>query len=440
MRIAVVADGEGGGWLQELGIARTERVHDLASAVHARENAAGPPPRWVWAEWEDLYPDLVRAGVRVRRSHDTALTEALLLGHEGRHEEPRSLGAAWARLNGRPVPDDPVRRTGEGAHAQPALFGADRSTLPPGTDRLAALAVVHDDQVRRLESLNDSGGLRLLAAVESAGGLAAAEMSHDGLPLRPDVHDRLLTELLGPRPVAGQRPAVLADLAARIGDALEQELNPDSPSQVVRALARAGHPVPSTRSWVLREVDHPAAPLLLRYKELARLHSANGWAPREQWVSERPGPGGERLGRFHPDYVVAGVVSGRWATRGGGGLQVPKALRGAVRADPGWALVRADAGQLEPRVLAAVSGDLALAEAAAEEDLYARLAVHVGGDRDRAKIGMLAAMYGQTTGDAAPLLATMRRLYPRALEHVDGAARAGEEGRAVRSWLGGGGG
>ena len=210
MRIAVVADGEGGGWLQELGTARPERVPDLAAAVRARENAAGPPPRWVWAAWEDLYPDLVRAGVRVRRSHDTALTEALLLGHDGRHEEPHSLGAVWARLNGRPVPDDPVRRTGEGAHAQPALFGADRSTLPPGTDRLAALAVVHDDQVRRLESLNDSGGLRLLAAVESAGGLAAAEMSHDGLPLRPDVHDRLLTELLGPRPVAGQRPAVLA--------------------------------------------------------------------------------------------------------------------------------------------------------------------------------------------------------------------------------------
>ncbi|WP_017611270.1 bifunctional 3'-5' exonuclease/DNA polymerase [Nocardiopsis xinjiangensis] len=436
MRIAVVADGEGGGWLQELGRARPERVGDLAAAVGAREAAAGLPPRWVWAAWEDLYPDLVRAGVRVRRCHDAALTEALLLGHAGRHGEPRSLGAAWARLHHLPVPEDPVRRAGEGAHAQPALFEADRSTLPPGTDRLAALVGVHADQNRRLADLPDSGGLRLLAAVESAGGLAAAEMSHDGLPLRPDVHDRLLTELLGPRPVAGQRPRVLADLAARIGQSLGQEVNPDSPSQVLRALAGAGHPVPSTRSWVLQEVDHPAAPLLLRYKELARLHSANGWAWSEQWVSRRPGPDGTRLGRFHPDYVVAGVVSGRWATRGGGGLQVPKALLGAVRADPGWVLVRADAGQLEPRVLAAVSGDRALAEAAAEDDLYARLAVHVGGDRDRAKIGMLAAMYGQTTGDAAPLLATMRRLFPRALEHVDSAARTGENGGTVRSWLG----
>lgn len=436
MRIAVVADGEGGGWLQELGGARPERAGDLVAAVRAREAAPGPPPRWVWAAWEDLYPNLVRAGVRVRRCHDVALTEALLLGHDGCHEEPHSLGAAWARLHGLPVPEDPVRRAGEGVHAQPALFGADRSTLPPGTDRLAALVEVHDDQVRRLAGLGDSGRLRLLAAVESAGGLAAAEMSHDGLPLRPDVHDRLLTELLGPRPVAGQRPRVLADLAADIGQALGQEVNPDSPSQVLRALAGVGHPVPSTRSWVLQEVDHPAAPLLLRYKELARLHSANGWAWREQWVSERPGPGGARLGRFHPDYVVAGVVSGRWATRGGGGLQVPKALLGAVRADPGWVLVRADAGQLEPRILAAVSGDRALAEAAAEDDLYARLAVHVGGDRDRAKIGMLAAMYGQTTGDAAPLLATMRRLFPRALEHVDTAARTGEGGGAVRSWLG----
>lgn len=130
MRIAVAADGEGGGWLQELGGARPEPVADLAAAVRAREAAPGTPPRWVWTAWEDLYPDLVRAGVRVRRCHDAALTEALLLGHAGRHEEPHSLGAAWARLHGLPVPEDPVRRTGEGAHAQPALFEADRSTLP----------------------------------------------------------------------------------------------------------------------------------------------------------------------------------------------------------------------------------------------------------------------------------------------------------------------
>ena len=442
MRIAVVADGDGGGWLRELDgdspTAPARGVDDLAASVREVERSRGEPVRWVWAATEDIYPDLVRAGVRVARCHDTALTEALLLGYGARHSEPHSLGAAWARLHHLPVPADPVRPLGEGTAAQPALFEADRSTLPPGTDRLAALVEVHTDQRKRIAELPEPGRMALLAAVESAGTLAAVEMSHDGLPWRPDIHDRVLTDILGARPRAGERPPVLADLAARIGEVVGHEVNPDSPAQVLKAMAWVGHPVESTRSWVLEAVDHPLVPLLLRYKELARLHSANGWAWLETWVRELPGESGQgpRLGRFQPDYVVGGVVSGRWATRGGGALQIPKSVRSAVRADPGWILVRADAGQLEPRVLAAVSGDSALAAAAAEEDLYARLAVHVGDDRERAKIGLLAAMYGQTSGDAAPLLATMRRLFPRALEHVDAAARAGEGGGIVRSWLG----
>ena len=446
MRIAVVADGEGGGWLRELdGASPTgpaRRVDDLVTAVREIEYGSGEadPPRWVWAVTEDVYPELVRAGVRVRRCHDVEHTEALLLGHAARHYEPHSLGAAWARLHDLPVPQDPVRPLGEGTAAQPALFEADRSTLPPGTDRLEALVEVHRDQGERIAALLAPERFALLVAVESAGALAAVEMSHDGLPWRPDEHDRILTELLGPRPTGGQRPRVLAELVTRIGEVVGYEVNPDSPAQVLRAMAWIGHPVESTRSWVLERVDHPVVALLLRYKELARLHSANGWSWLETWVREVEPEGAKaghpRLGRFQPDYVVGGVVSGRWATRGGGALQIPKAVRGAVCSDPGWVLVRADAGQLEPRVLAAVSGDDDLAAAAAEDDLYTRLAAHVGGDRGRAKIGMLAAMYGQTSGDAAPLLATMRRLYPRALDYVDAAARTGESGGIVRSWLG----
>ena len=435
----MVADGDGGGRLRPLdGDGPRGRVGDLAAAVRAAEAradaGAAARPRWVWADTRDLYPDLVRAGARVQRCHDTALVEALLLGHEGRHGEPRSLGAAWSRLHGLPVPADPHEPVGEGAAIQPALFATDRSTLQPGTDRLDALAEVHADQRRRLAGLPP--GMGLLAALESAGALAAAEMSHEGLPWRPDLHDRILTGLLGPRPPAGRRPPVLADLAARIGDAVGREVNPDSPAQVLKAMAWIGHPVASTRARELERIDHPVVPLLLRYKELSRLHSANGWAWSDAWVDEREGPDGMRLGRFRPDYVVGGVVSGRWATRGGGALQIPKAVRGAVRADPGWVLVRADAGQLEPRVLAAVSGDAALAEAASEDDLYARLAVHTGGDRARAKLGLISAMYGQTGGDAAPLLALLRRHYPRALEYVDAAARVGERGGVVRSRLG----
>ncbi|HVV19245.1 MAG TPA: bifunctional 3'-5' exonuclease/DNA polymerase, partial [Pseudonocardiaceae bacterium] len=142
-------------------------------------------------------------------------------------------------------------------------------------------------------------------------------------------------------------------------------------------------------------------------------------------------------GRFRAEYVVGGVVSGRWATRGGAALQLPKVLRTAVRADPGWTFVAADAAQLEPRVLAALSGDQRLAEVAGDTDLYAGLARDsFDGERHQAKIAMLSAMYGGTSGGAGPLLAVLRKRFPDAVGYVEDAARAGEAGHIVRSRLG----
>ncbi|MGA8117349.1 MAG: bifunctional 3'-5' exonuclease/DNA polymerase, partial [Actinocatenispora sp.] len=248
-------------------------------------------------------------------------------------------------------------------------------------------------------------------------------------PWRADVHDRLLTELLGPRPAGGGRPPVMARLAEEIAAAFDdRRVNPDSPVDLVRAFRRVGVTVPSTRAHVLRAVEHPAVRPLLRYKELARLHSANGWQFLADWVTG---------GRFRPEYVAGCVVSGRWGTRGGGALQIPKQVRRAVIADPGWRLVVADAGQLEPRVLAAVSGDRRMAEAAGPGDLYTALAADAfEGDRGKAKIALLSAMYGGTSGAGGALLHTLRRRFPVAVEYVETAARAGERGDLVRSLLG----
>lgn len=113
-------------------------------------------------------------------------------------------------------------------------------------------------------------------------------------------------------------------------------------------------------------------------------------------------------------------------------------IRRAVVADEGWRLVVADADQMEPRVLAAISRDRGLMEVAGHEgDLYKALsdrAFH--GDRDHAKIALLGAVYGQTSGDGLKNLAALRRRFPQAVAYVDDAAKAGEEGRLVRTWLG----
>ncbi|MGW4955886.1 bifunctional 3'-5' exonuclease/DNA polymerase [Nonomuraea sp. NPDC004186] len=387
------------------------RPADLAGAVRELEEAERP--RWVWADAREVYPDLLSAGARVSRCHDVALTEGLLLAYEGRYGESRSARAAHARLHGLPVPEEQPNAPG-------TLFA-------PEPLAAEAVAEVLADQLRRIEALPEPGRFRLLVAAESAGALIAAEMSYDGMPWRRDVHDELLTELLGPRPVHGMRPAKLQALADEVTAALGQPVNPDSVQQLVKAFKGAGVALKTTRSWELKQIDHPAVKPLLAYKELARLYSFHGWVWADQWV---------RGGRFRPEYVVGGVVSGRWATSGGGALQIPKVMRRVVVADEGWVLVVADAAQLEPRVLAAMAGDVGLARAAGEIDLYSALAQSFGGERDNAKIAMLSAMYGGTSGDAPKLLAVMRQRFPRAYQFVEDAAKDGEEGRLVRSWLG----
>jgi DNA polymerase-1 len=400
-----------------------EQADDLLHLISVRERTERP--RWVWSAGDEVYPDLLADGGVVDRCADLALVEGILLGHEGRWGEPRSLAAAWARLTGRPAPPDPPPRT---QATQPGLFDTEPD-LPGAASVLDAAVAVHAHQVRRLARAEAPDRLRLLAAVESACGLAAAEMTRAGVPWRADVHDALLTEALGPRPPAGLPPRRLAELADRVAEAFGGvRVNPDSPAEVVQAFARAGIPVASARSHQLRRVDHPAVAPLLAYKELSRLHAANGWNWLDTWV---------RGGRFRPDWVVGGVVSGRWASRGGGALQIPHAVRRAVVADPGHLVVVADAAQLEPRVLAALAGDERMARAAAAADLYSALAADsFDGDRARAKVALLGTLYGATGGDAGPVLAVLRRRFPAAVSYVESAAGAGEEGRLVRSRLG----
>jgi len=447
VRIAVAARRDGGGALRRLDdrgapAGPVETVADLVAAIADRERADAP--RWVWPSTARLYPALLDAGVRVARCHDLELVEGLLLGHAGRHGEPRSVRAAWARLHGLPVPADPPPP--REAQPQGLLFDdvADDVTEGPGAragdrtahagdDALEQVVAVHAEQRRRMAELP---GFALLAAAESAGALVAAELSHDGLPWSAERHDAVLTELLGPRPTGGMRPRRLQALADRISEAfgLRTPVNPDSPAQILKAFASVGLPVTSTRAHVLKRIDHPAVPLLLEYKELSRLHTAHGWSWLDTWVSG---------GRFRPEYVVGGVVSGRWATSGGGALQIPRVLRKAAVADPGWSLVVADAAQLEPRVLAALAGDRAFAAAAAQGDLYEALSEAFRGTatgersaRDQAKIALLSAMYGGGTGEAVRLLAVLRSRFPQAFDYVEAAARAGERGDLVRSRLG----
>lgn len=393
---------------------------DLAAAVRSRPEVT----RWVWRSTADIYPRLLAAGVRVERCYDIEAAELLLLGHEGRLGEPRSATAAWARLHRLPVPPDPPARAAEPGRQSP-LFEPPSGTSPP----LEALVEVYADQHRRHDAAVHPGRMRLLTASESAGMLVAAEMNRAGLPWRADVHREVLHGLLGERYAGGGEPRRLAELADEVSAAFGRRVRPDLPADVIKAFAEAGIRITSTRRWALEEIDHPAVAPLVAYKRLYRIWTAHGWSWLQDWV---------RDGRFRPEYTPGGTVSGRWTTNGGGALQIPKVIRQAVVADEGWRLVVADADQMEPRVLAAISRDPGLMEVAGHDgDLYTSLSDRAfSGDREHAKLALLGAIYGQTSGDGLKNLAALRRRFPKAVAYVDDAAKAGEEGRLVRTWLG----
>ena len=403
---------------------------ELAGVVRQLERRG---PRWIWHRTQEWYPALLAAGVELERCHDLTLCGAILAHSEF------TAHTAYARNAEKLTQDDDSQQQPPRTlqpPPQPAHQGALFEDAGLGRQPRHSLEELRTEFAAQQEALGQASTdanrrqrLQLLLAAESAGAMIAAEMQHTGVPWREELHEQILADYLGPRPPLGHRPAKLEALNTELRRLLNSpSLNPDSPQDLMRALHRNGIEVKTTRQWELKESSHPAIEPLLAYKKLSRLHAANGWAWLDAWVNN---------GRFQPEYVVGGVVSGRWASRGGGALQIPRQIRGAVHADPGHKLIVADASQLEPRVLVALAQDSKMAEAARDKDLYAGIAAQgFGGDRAKAKVALLGAIYGATTGESGRLMPQLTRTYPRAVGFVEQAARDGEAGGTVTSRLG----
>ncbi|MDN3311683.1 bifunctional 3'-5' exonuclease/DNA polymerase [Microbacterium oryzae] len=394
-----------------------ERVADAADgrgvAAWVGRREAQDRPRWVWSDTAQWYPRLLEHGVRVERCDDLRLRHRIL--HHA--VTPDALAHPW---DAAPLAAEPA--------AAPALFEVAARADESALDDLAATVDEWRTQQEIAARALDPGRMRLLLAAESAGALVAAEMRAAGIPWDARRHDELLTSALGARR-SGGLPARMEEAAAQVREALDDpRASLDSPPKLLRALRSVGVFVESTSKWELRQHDHPVVAPLLEYKRMARLLAANGWGWLDEWVRE---------GRFRPVYLPGGVVTGRWASSGGGALQIPRSLREAVRADPGWRIVSADVAQLEPRVLAAMARDERMARAAAGADFYEGVvASGAVATRSEAKSAVLGAMYGATQGDAGRLVPRLRKVFPDAMALVDAAARAGEDGGVVRTRLG----
>ncbi|HET7902551.1 MAG TPA: DNA polymerase [Candidatus Nanopelagicales bacterium] len=404
-------------------------------------------PRWVWWSARGYAVPLVAEGVRPRACWDLGAVSRLLYG-SWREDE----GAVWALHRGLDVPpqadgelslldlagesDDAVR--GDGQLSREWLRGSWARDLD-AAETWARLALeVQQEQERSVRALPDrrrSPGATplpyLTALSESMAALLAVELGHDGLAVDRGVLDELLVATIGSRPSTDAEEVAARRARDQIvwqhlpgGDPIDLR----NPATVREALARTGIDVPDTRSWRLEPYagSSPLVAALLRWRKAERIATTYGWG----WAARDIGPDDRLRG-------VWGASEGAGRMTASAGLHnLPAELRVAVRPPDGRVLVRSDLGQIEPRVLAAVSGDTGLAAAAREDDMYAPVAAALRSDRPTAKVAVLAAMYGQTSGPAGEALKDMERAYPVALAFLREAEERGRRGEDLRTYGG----
>jgi DNA polymerase-1 len=415
-------------------------VDDPAAAVRLVEEAIRP--RWVL--WSNATAGvLVRAGVRIATCWDIAAVHRLVFG--GWRADP---GRVWAQLQGLGVetvpkatppdlfsppdadPDEPVDADG---HLRPEWVNGGWCASPLRWRRWAELASeVAILQLRTLAGLADRPMAEATARSESAAELLCAEMSVDGLPMDRAVMEEIIAASVGPRP--RNEAEAVAYRAQRDGVVISHippgiEIDLRSPGQVKTLLANIGIDVPDTRAARLRTIrdQHPLIDALLVWRKAERIATTYGYA----WLDSHV----DGDGRLRGEWTGSDGAAGRM-TASGGLHNMPAEMRGAVIAEPGRVFVRADLGQIEPRVLAAVSGDRALARATAADDMYAPVAAQLGVDRATAKVAVLGAMYGQTTGHGAQALRRLKIAYPVAMAYLDEADVAGQVSRDLRTYGG----
>jgi DNA polymerase I len=438
-----------------LGVATAQRAWSAAASagLAAEVGRADAELRPRWAVWSgQTAAHLVgkgvgeAGGIRLATCWDITAAHRLLFG--GWRADP---GWAWAQIQGLATetmpavgPLDLFGMTGpdDGDDSDPvAPDGYLRPEWVNGgwsdsADRLARWAELARTlaglQQAALAELADRPMALPTAHSESTAELLCAELCADGLPMDRALAERVLASFIGPRPrsdaeAAASRAARDAEVLRHAPAGVTADLR--SPAQVRSLLAQIGVDVPDTRAWRLRELrdTHPLIAALLEWRKAERIATTYGYA----WLDENLGPDGRLRGAWTGSDGAAGRM-----TASAGLHNMPAAMRRAVVAADGHVFVRADLGQIEPRVLAAVSGDQALVLATRADDLYAPVAAQLGVDRPTAKVAVLGAMYGQTTGFGAQALRRLNAAYPIAMAYLDAADRSGRAGRDLRTYGG----
>jgi DNA polymerase I len=200
-----------------------------------------------------------------------------------------------------------------------------------------------------------------------------------------------------------------------------------NPANVKSLLRRVGIEVPDTRAWRLEQLRdrHPIVEALLAWRRAERIATTFGY----RWLDEHVGPDGRLRGRWSSSDGAAGRMTAtaglhnlpaelRPGGRRRGGPRVRPRRPGSDRtAHPRRGVRRRGADRRHPR----------------------RRHVRPGrppgsaSTRDIAKVAVLGAMYGQTTGHGAAALRGLESAYPTAMAYLNDAARRAEGGNDLRT-------
>jgi DNA polymerase-1 len=236
--------------------------------------------------------------------------------------------------------------------------------------------------------------------------------------------------------------------------------NPNSPKQIEEYLftvcgynpikiTRTGKR--STNSYVLEDIvaqnnlqDNDFVSVLLKYRELEKIYSTN-IIPLLELRDQNE--------RVHTTFLQHGTISGRLSSQGPNLQNIPVrddewSIKKCFVPAKGYKLVVADYSQVELRVLAHLSKDIAMTETfKMDGDIHNTTAKLTGTSRQRAKAINFGLIYGMSAGslaktleidydDAQDYINRFFRGYPQAKNYIEGVYSESYKNGSVRTLSG----
>ncbi|HEX7456067.1 MAG TPA: DNA polymerase [Candidatus Nanoarchaeia archaeon] len=296
----------------------------------------------------------VQTGVKLGNLFDTMLAERILTCGVSREISLETLAEKYLNLR----IDKKIRESFSDLR-NPALQGRfTREQLDYSARDALVLREIFEKQYKQLieDDLVETAKLEfavvpVVAEMELRGSLIDKERWRDHIRQLEKKRDLINKEIQ--TDIRHLSPYSQVDLFGNESDTV----NLDSPMQLLQVFRKLGEDIANTSEAILQRSRHPLAKKLLEYRAYEKMITAFG-----ETILEKINP---VTGRLHPDFLQLGADTGRFACNNPNLQQIPadSGFRSCFVATPGYKLITADYSQIELRIMAEVSEDLAFLKA-----------------------------------------------------------------------------